>query len=360
MTPEQLIRDERILALTVRQPLEPIEGRDMPIFPATYMKPEEREHKHKTPYTINEGFDGQLVAELDSVQSQANRMERSFSTGLAWAVPQVRVRAGDADKYLTELSHRTADAALRSTELAPQMREAFAAHSRGERGPMVRLGPTSLVYGAWDSRDTRIKVARVIASRIQAMDVAVQTRSAQFSGNFDRENMGFDENEWARGAQTSGPSAAKAGFAPAASIDDHGGVLVRGPIKQVASVHLGAIRALDQTAKEDDLHVASYILSLALAGLFHGGREYQLRSGCWLVPDGPPQMTAVTADGDQLRLEFTRESIKEELEEHVARMESHLGVTFGTAGEQVVEFDPETAKRLVRGSSKSKNADGDS
>jgi len=351
MTPDELIRDSQIVALTVRQSLEPVEGRDVPLFPATYMKPDGGKHSYDTPYTINKSVGGEFVAEIDSVQSQANRMEHSFNNGLAWSIPQVRVRAGETEKCLTEFSHRIADAAVRSTELAPEVREAFQAYARGDRAPMVRLGPTSLVYGAWDSRDTRIKVPRVIASRIQASDVAIQTRSAQFSGSFEREDLGLAESEWANKAGAKGPSpAAKAGFAPAPSIDDHGGVLVRGPINQVTSIHLGGIRALDKG--ESDIEVAPYILSLALAGLFDGGREYQLRAGCWMVPDGPPAITALSGNGKNHDIEIPQAAIQAALGANVNRLEDRFGAAFGSQGERVVDLDPKAAKKLVEESGK--------
>ena len=40
-----LITDETTVALTFRQLLEPVEGRDVPIFPPTYPPPERGEHR---------------------------------------------------------------------------------------------------------------------------------------------------------------------------------------------------------------------------------------------------------------------------------------------------------------------------
>ena len=40
---EELIADPSIAALTLRQPLEPVSGRDVPIFPPTYPPSRDRE-----------------------------------------------------------------------------------------------------------------------------------------------------------------------------------------------------------------------------------------------------------------------------------------------------------------------------
>lgn len=111
-------------------------------------------------YTFNEIGNGVRICELDAVQSQANRMEASFRGGLAGFVPRHAVEAGGHRADLTELPHRIADAAVRTTELAGELWKCFEAFAAGDAVPMARLAPTSLVYGAWDSRDTRDSVPR--------------------------------------------------------------------------------------------------------------------------------------------------------------------------------------------------------
>ena len=91
-----LITDDTTVALTFRQLLEPVEGLDVPIFPPTYPPPEKGEHRFNTPYTVNPGPNDTLICDIDSVQSQANRMEAAFSDGLADVVPQHAVEAGDS------------------------------------------------------------------------------------------------------------------------------------------------------------------------------------------------------------------------------------------------------------------------
>ena len=180
-----LIADAAIVALTYRQPLASVEASDVPIAPPTY--PPSREtgaHRFDTPYTVNETRAGVRLCELDSVQSQANRMESAFTETLADVVPHHVVRAGRFERDLTALPHRIADAAIRATALASRIRAAFEAFEAGDPVPLARLAPTSLVYGAWDSRDTRVRIPRAIASTVRAFDVSVLTRSSQYSGAF--------------------------------------------------------------------------------------------------------------------------------------------------------------------------------
>ena len=230
-----LTADSAIVALTVRQPLASVEAGDVPVAPPTY--PPAREtgaHRFDTPYPVNATRDGVHLCELDSVASQANRMEAAFTAELADVVPRHVVRAGRFERDLTALPHRIADAAIRASALAPRIRAAFEAFDAGDAAPMARIAPTSLVYGAWDSRDTRVRIPRAIASAIRAHDVSVLTRSSVYSGAFAQDALGLDDRAWKR--------AAGAGLAPAPRIDRAGGILVHGGIVHSASIVLAGLR----------------------------------------------------------------------------------------------------------------------
>ena len=125
-----------------------------------------------------------LLCDLDSVQSQANRMEAAFTAALAEVVPHHVVEAGGRRVELLDLPHRIADAAIRTTGLGAHIRTCFESIESGDAVAMARIAPTSLVYGAWDSRDTRIRVPRAVRSEIRAFDVSVLTRSVRYSGAF--------------------------------------------------------------------------------------------------------------------------------------------------------------------------------
>ena len=96
---QDLLNDKEIVAISLSQKLEPMEGRESPVFPATYPAAEKQGHRHDTPYNVNQLKDGRLVATLDSVQSQANRMEAAFSDELAHAVPRRDRDGRRADRF---------------------------------------------------------------------------------------------------------------------------------------------------------------------------------------------------------------------------------------------------------------------
>jgi len=331
---EHLLADTDCVAVTLHQPLAPMEGWALPVFPPTYPAPDKQSgHRHDTPYTINVLNDGTKVASLDSVQSQANRMEAAFHDGLADYVPRVEVTAGQRTLPLTALPHRVADASIRSSDMGDAIRAAFEAYDRGDPLPIAQLGPTSLVYGAWDSRDTRVKIPRLIRSEIYATDVDVYTRSAQFSGAFDREELGFTEKEWKEGAEL--------GFAPTPSVNDHGGVLVHGGINHTASLHLASLRKLDRACQG----LGTYALGLALGGLWYGARDYDLRTGCWLVPEGAPTVEQIRRDGTRDPASLTQETVDQALSA-AERAAQEIGIPIGE--QRQATYDPKAGKSLLK------------
>lgn len=332
----ELLNDTQVVALSVTQGLEPMEGWEVPVFPATYPAPDKQGHRHDTPYTVNQLKDGRWVATLDTVQSQANRMEASFSGELAHTVPTVTVTAKERTVSLTDLPHRLADAAIRTSDLKDEIRAAFEAHDAGDPLPIAKLGPTSLVYGAWDSRDTRVKIPRMIRSEIYAWDVDVFTRSAQFSGTFDREDLGLTEQEWKKGAEV--------GFAPTPSVEQHGGVVVHGSIRQNTTLHLGACRNLERAYTG----LGQYILGLALGGYWMGGRDYDLRTGCWLIPSDAPKVEAVRKDGSRSAVELDDGQVQSLLDEVALPAAAELGIETGEGSVRAATFDPKAGKSLIK------------
>lgn len=162
---------------------------------------------------------------------------------------------------LTELPHRLADASSRATGLADDIRVCFERFEDGDAVPLARLGPTSLVYGAWDSRDTRVSVPRFIGSRIEAHDVIEFTRSPQYSAVFGQGELGLTDSEWTKGAN--------AGFAPAPATGCPGGIVVRGAIQQSVSIVLDVPRRYRTKDRSEVL--PGNLLGLALGGSSPGG-----------------------------------------------------------------------------------------
>ena len=236
---------------------------------------------------------------------------------------------------LTALRHRVADASIRATGLAIAIRACFEAFAARDASALARLGPTSLVYGAWDSRDTRVSVPRVIASRIEAHDVLECTHSAQYTGAFRQEELGLSDREWEK--------ASKAGFAPSPATGRLGGIRVRGEIVQSASVMLDVLRRY-RTADGSEV-LAAYLL--ALVGLLVGGRRYHLRSGCALVPVGEARWEAVYANGERRAVEVDAKALLEEARALAVEWSKAANVELGGEPE-VHRFDPVRVRGMLK------------
>ena len=285
------------VALVRQQALRSVSLDDV-IFPPTFAG----DGYQKTGYAIDELSDGTLCALIDSVGSQANRMEALFVESkdgpLAMLVPQIGVaierKSDDGEKVkqivsVMEAGHRLGDALIRASELADESRAAFQAlQSRNDAGLIARLSPTTLVFGAWDSRDTQAKLPRIVQSVVRAWSVDVLKRSAQYVppldyGKFDvfeGEELEAAESSAAGGAPTKNPLAVR-GYVPVPATDSHGGVRVNGSILRDVVVNLIALRRL-RTDGEGELR--RYVLGLSVAAAASDLDGYY-RQGCLLTPD---------------------------------------------------------------------------
>ena len=141
-------------ALVFREHLIPVEGSEGVLFPPTFAASEDKSFKGG--YNIDTFPDGTNVCLINSVGSQANRMEPIFAQkAYAGLVPQIIVKAGERRVNLLEAGHRAGDALVRCSVLQDELRSAFKAVQKGNAEPLAKIAPTSLVFGAWDSRDTR-------------------------------------------------------------------------------------------------------------------------------------------------------------------------------------------------------------
>ena len=118
-------------AIVMREPLAPVEGHDGVFFPATYAAAEDK-NVFPGGYNIDPPTGEKNVCLVDSVGSQANRMEPLFTkTGYAVLVPQIIIQAGEKAVNLLEAGHRAGDAIVRCTPLQKRLQDAFKAILRG-------------------------------------------------------------------------------------------------------------------------------------------------------------------------------------------------------------------------------------
>ncbi|HMN75214.1 MAG TPA: type I-U CRISPR-associated RAMP protein Csb1/Cas7u [Burkholderiaceae bacterium] len=319
------------VALVLKQHLTPVEGEDAVFFPPTYAG---------IGYNIDTLSDGTKVATIDSVGAQANRAEPVFGSDpeLAGLVPQVSIDIGNGQSIsLLEAGHRLGDAIVRSSELKGDAQAAFVEFMQvGDATKLAKLGPTSLVFGAWDSRDTQAKLPRLVQSVIRAWDVDVLTRSAQYVPAIDYSKLEvFSEEEKEKSEGNTKSPLAQRGFVAVPATGAHGGVVARGPIVRDVTMNLVALRRLHATTDADKLR--RYVLGLCLVAATEPLDGF-LRQGCLLVPktQQPAGWEQVARTGERTPVGLTNE---------VARgLAAKWAADFGVGAPRPVKFSKDLAK----------------
>ena len=295
--------DQGPVALYLKQKLLPVEGEGGVIFPPTYAD---------IGYNIDTLSDGTKVALIDSVGSQANRMEPIFKREPYSAlVPQIEIKYGNENDpksvSIFEVGHRLGDALIRSPELGHKAKEAFKSFlDSGDASKLAKLAPTSLVFGVWDSRDTHAKLPRIVQAIIRAWDIDRVTRSAQYNPALDYATLEvFSEEDKQKAEGKRESPLAQRGFVHVPATDLPGGVVARGVIERDVTVNLIAVRRLHGNAQNGQ-NLRRYILGLSLVAATAPLDPF-LRQGCMLVPDveTTPQWNLVGRDGVRQKVELT-------------------------------------------------------
>ena len=289
------------VAFVLKQQLQPVEGPGSIIFPPTFAE---------IGYNIDELADGTKTVLIDSVGSQANRLETIFKrhsgdmpdNPLAELVPQIEIKYKDQNKNekfvsILEAGHRLGDAIIRCTELKEKAHDAFMSFiNDGNSEPIAKLSPTSLIFGCWDSRDTHAKFPRIVQSTIRADDVQELTRSAQYTPAIDYAELDvFTETEKKKAEGSSKSPLAQRGYFHVPAPKSLGGTIARGEIYRNITINLIALRRLQG---DNSIHLRNYILGLALLVALEPMDGF-LRAGCLLTldPNNPPKFELVNRDG---------------------------------------------------------------
>jgi len=313
------------VALRLKQKLLPVEESGI-VFPPTYAD---------IGYNIDTLSDGTRVVTIDSVGSQANRLEPVFKSDSKnpedWLVPQIEIvlrkedcgdceackknaAAGEGGKgnkeactqprevtrSLLDLAHRAADAVVQSSpSLLRLVGPAFKALQRGDAAPLCALAPTSLLFGVWDSRgETGEKRPRLVRSIIRGWDVEPLHAAAQFNSVWkllnEEQQEELEKEAKARKTKLSekGLADAPATFRkteapqyrdglPNPEARVLGGVLVKGRIEREVTVNLVALRGLRGANDGETAAIRRYLLGLSLVAATVD-IELFLREGCLL------------------------------------------------------------------------------
>lgn len=185
-------------ALRRRQRLQPVGGKGDKIFPPTYPG----EGRNAPPRHVFErrriGGDDVWCVLVDSVQSQANRLEESLLGIIregSLCIPHVVVDfsgeglSGISKITSLEAPHRVYDAIFRdsSSDGKPFMKstvgERLTKASNSDASALLEVSPTALLFGSWHSTGEGggigAKFARCLVSEIVAVQASVDIRKAE-------------------------------------------------------------------------------------------------------------------------------------------------------------------------------------
>lgn len=335
-------------ALVLRETLIPAEGEDAIFNAPTFAGAEEG---GSSPLYFDLGNDKVKNAVLlDSVESQANRLEGIFKEGeYAELVPQYFIRVGEVSINLLDMGHRITDAMVRYSELSPQIwgkGGALESLRAGDCSGIARIAPTSLLFGFWDSRETGIKWPRLLRSEIWAYNVLQLGRRGQYTPAVFREFK--PEDEWKVYTELLGLEEMKElqkeigenkfkellsrlGLGSVPWPKKELGMLRnafrlipdKGSIQRIASLHLVGLRSHIGVKKEGRLDEDStfvlqqYLFGLGLVALTYP-QKYDLRQGCLLRVKSLEQKLVFSNGQEedfslthQKALEFAKKATKE-------------------------------------------------
>ena len=327
---DHLLRDNPPAAIVRREPLCPVDHIDpadpMIVRAPTFAPIDDKDKRRLDPqdkfrggYNIDEftaiGDDGkerlQRMALLDSWGSYANRIEVMFKAPpLADLVPQVTITAGSETVNLLDVGHRLADALVRSSCESDQIAAVFQAAVAGNMLPLLRLAPTSIVFGCWDSRNGgKFKMPRLLTGVTRAWDVNLLHVSSQYVPpvHYEREQLLPDTN-----SRDLLKRRAEAGMGHHPSSWQPGGVTARSIVRTV-SLNLSVLQqvpiAADSRRSPDAALVAHrYLLALSLVAFTASPGGY-LRQGCHLRPAGLPVTKLVRNDGTMLDCPLSHDDV---------------------------------------------------
>ena len=330
-------------ALVIREHLMPVEGHDGVFFPPTFAAGDgfPGGYNIDPPPTKEDPWKKPNVCLIDSNGSQANRIEPIFAKPeYKELIPHIVIKAGDNQINILDIGHRAGDALVRCSELQEDIRNAFLDAQKGNAETLAKIAPTSLVFGVWDSRDTQVKLPRLVSSIIRAYDVRILTRGAVYIPPIDYATLDiFSKEEKAKAEGDKKNPLAKRGFVHNPASGSHGGVIADGGIRRDATLSLAALRLLQvKDNMEQTMKLRRYILGLSLISLTVNESTF-LRQGCNLVinPDKPREFFEITHDGKRKPLDV----------QDALSYASESAKSFGVGTDRTVDFKKNLAKADV-------------
>ena len=328
-----------------RRRLQPVGGVGDKIFPPTYPGKNTPEHVFEIRRV---GGDNVVCVLIDSVQSQANRLEEALLEAAregGLRLPRIVVDFASAglnsvpDISSLDAPHRIFDAILRDSELDGV---AFRHTDIGTRvrtaklhdaSAILEVSPTALLFGAWNSTGEGggmgAKFARAIVSEIIGVGVPVEETQDKQTGELKLRTAGrrtgsridplgiiksVDVYKSDEGWDISQESAGKKAKKARPSEINHGNIAPSVDMlgvtcdyaEQICVITLAGLRRL-RFGNDEQKNIAarSYLAALGLVALAEVDRQgYSLRSRCDLVCEGDAPLEAVLPDGSTIPVQI--------------------------------------------------------
>ncbi len=323
--------------------LQPIGGAGDKLFPPTYPPPSSA-RRDAPPRHV---FERRRVSDrevwcvlIDSVQSQANRLEEALlavanedEVRLPYVTVDFRAAGLEPLERITSLDapHRVYDAILRDSLMdgEPFMQSRagrrLAAAKPADATALLELSPTALLFGAWHSQGEGgglgAKFPRALVSEIMGIDTPVDkipnTRTGETEARTAGQRTGsridplgvLKKVEVFKGGDGWSPDQTEAGKRAKKvrpSEINHGNIaptvqplgVTCAYVEHRAVITLAGLRHLRFGSDERDAAGRALIAALGLVALTEqDARGYALRSRCDLVCDGSAPLELVRADG---------------------------------------------------------------
>ena len=336
-------------ALRRRQILQPVGGKGDKIFPPTYpgegRNPQPRHVYEKR--RVN-GEDVWCVL-VDSVQSQANRLEESLLAAIADGVPIPHVEVDFTEAGLEGISritsldapHRVYDAILRDSLydgkgfMDSDVGQRLAKAKAEDASALLEISPTALLFGAWHStgqggglgaKFARSLVSEIVAVNVPVEDVVVNPRTGEIDvrtsgrrtssridplGVLRKVKVFRGADDWSTTKEAAGKNAKEV----KPSEINHGNItpsvqplgITCDYLEHSFVLSFAALRRLRFGGGVRDAAGRALVAALGLVALTEqDARGYALRSRCDLVCDGKAPLEFVRPDGSTEAVEIDR------------------------------------------------------
>lgn len=291
-------------ALRIRRRMQPIGGPGDVVYPPTYADGSVRHQR------IIGGKPVDCVL-LDSVASQANRMEIALRDHAKNPIPRLSVEVAGFTVTSFDAPHRFTDTILRSCEKYPG--EVLLGEDRRE---LFGYAPQTLLFGCWHSNRkgaSGLRIPRAMTSELVAINtanaphVASRVDPLPFSKSSKIERItdvttvdNLDGWKLAKGAKNK-PSEVLLGNIPP-SIDVNRGITTE-YAEQVCVISIVALRRLEL----GDVATMA-LVAMGLAGFEWAFADCWLRSRCHLMAEGEASWESITGPKvEKLSLDVEKE-----------------------------------------------------